>query len=629
MIDLRLWRIVLLAVPVALVVGMFSLQEVPHPAEPALPPDAFEGEAAEALARDLAREYPSPRPGSAEDEGLGEAVLERFKEISSIEVSEQRFTGDYDGDEVELRNLIGILPGPSERQVAVMAHRDVIEGTGAASTIASTAALLEIASTFAGSTHEKTLVFVSTDGGSIGALGARRFARDYSDAALLDAVIVLSQPAADNPVQPLMVPWSTGTQSTSIRLAQTAASTVSSELDMPSGDESPLSDVLRLALPSALGEQGPLVQEGFDSVRLSSSGELPPPAAEDTEGAVDAGTLGRFGRATLSLMLAVDVARDRLEHGPGTYIGLAGNLLPGWTLALLALALLLPPAAVGFGGLAVTAGSPWQALRAIGWVAWRAVPMLIGFALLMLGALVGLIPSPEFPFVPGSEALGLGGTAAVVVATLAFAVAAFLLRPLLPPPPGLARLASPAAISMAALAGFGIWLVNPYLALLVAVGLQLWVLAAAGIGPGRLAAAGWVLVGLLPALAAVAALAGRFDAGAGVVEDLLYMFTGGQLSNRLGVLVCLLLAAGVALVAARGEPRSVEQFSLRAMVARGRELGRERERGRPPEAEDEVPEEPQELDEDGRLEEPPPEEPARDPRMWSKPPASISLPSSA
>ena len=615
MIDLRLWRIVLLAVPLALVVAMFSLQEIPRPAEPGLPPDAFETEAAATLARDLARAHPSPRPGSDQDEGLAEAVLARFKEISSMEVSEQRFSGSYRGDEFELRNLIGILPGPSERQVAVIANRDVLTGSGAASTIASTAALLEIASAFAGSTHEKTLVFVSSDGGSIGALGARRFAEDYSDAALLDAVIALSQPAAAEPQEPLMLPWSTGTESTSIRLARTAAATVSAEAGRPAGDEGPISDIFRLAIPSALGEQGPLVEMGFDSVRLSSSGELPPPPDLDEPSEVSSVTLGRFGRAALSLMLAVDAAREPLEHGPGTYIGLAGNLLPGWTLALLALALLLPPAVVGFGGVAVTAGSPTQAARAIGWVALRAVPFLLGFVLLALAGLVGLLPSPEFPFLPGAEDLGLGGKVAVAITAAAFAASGFLLRPLLAPPPSLAALAPAAAVSLSALTGFGIWLVNPYLGLLVALGLQLWVLAASEVVPGRLAAAGLVLAGLIPALAAVAALADRFDAGFGVVLDLLFMFTGGQLPVLLGLLACLLAGTGIAIVAARGEDKGeAGGMSLRGMVARGRELEREREPVRAQDEEDEQ-------------EEVPPEEPAEDPRMWSKPPASSSLPS--
>ena len=616
MIDLRLWRIVLLAVPLALVVAMFSLQEVPRPAEPGLPPDAFETEAAASLARDLARAHPSPRPGSDQDEALAEAVLARFKEINSMEVSEQRFSGSDGDEEVELRNLIGILPGPSERQVAVIANRDVLTGTGAASTIASTAALLEIASAFAGSTHEKTLVFVSSDGGSIGALGARRFAEDYSDAGLLDAVIALSQPAAPDPEQPLMLPWSTGSESTSIRLARTAAATIAAEAGQPAGDEGPISDVFRLAIPSALGEQGPLVEMGFDSVRLSSSGELPPPPGLDGEGEVSSVTLGRFGRAALSLMLAVDEAREPLEHGPGTYIGLAGNLLPGWTLAMLALALLLAPAVVGFGGVAAAAGSPMEAVRALGWVTLRAVPFLLVFVLLALAALVGLVPSPEFPFLPGAEGLGLGGKIAVAIAAVAFAVSAFLLGPLLPPPPSLAALAPASAVSLAAVTGFGIWLINPYLGLLVALGLQLWVLAAGGVAPGRLAAAGLVLAGLIPALAAVAALAGRFDTGLEVALDLLFMFTGGQLPGLLALLACMLAGTGLAIVAARGEAGGEGGgLSLRGLVARGREL----ERRRDPE--------PAQEEEEEEEEEAPPEEPARDPRMWSKPPASSSSPS--
>ena len=643
MIDLRLWRIVLLAVPLALLVAMFSLQEVPQPAEPALPPDAFEAEAASSLARDLARAHPSPRPGSDQDEALAEAVLARFKEISSMEVSEQRFSGSYGGEDVELRNLIGILPGPSERQVAVIAHRDVLEGTGAASSIASTAALLEIARAFAGSTHEKTLVFVSSDGGSIGALGARRFGEHYSDAGLLDAIIVLSQPAAENPFQPLMLPWSTSTASTSIRLARTAGVTVSDEVDRPAGDEGPLTDIFRLAIPSALGEQGPLVEMGFDSVRFSSSGELPPPPDLDEEGDVSSDTLGRFGRAALSLMLSVDAAREPLEHGPSTYIGLAGNLMPGWTLALLALALLLAPAVAGFSAVAVTAGSPMQAARAFGWVALRAVPFLLWFVLLALAALAGLVPSPEFPFLPSAQDLGTGGTISVVIATLAFAISAFLLRPLLPPPPSLAALAPAAAVSLAAIVGFGIWLINPYLALLLALGLQLWVLAAGGVGRGRLAAAGLVLAGLIPALAAVAALADRFDAGFGVAWDVLFMFTGGQLPDSLALLACLLAGTALAIVAARGAAAAGEEhLSLRGMVARGRRLEQHRARRRgAAETDDEVPPAPEaeEGDDEPVLEEPaqeeplppeepPPEEPARDPRMWSKPPASSSSPSS-
>src|SRR5262249_23745002 len=155
-----------------------------------------------------------------------------------------------------------------------------------------------------GSAHHKTLVFVSTDGSSIGALGARRFVRDYSDAGLLDAAIVLSQPAVQEPRAPLVIPWSTGAQSTASQLADTANSTVSKETATPAGDEGPLSDLFRLALPAGLGDQGPLIQAGLPAVRLSSDGELPIDPARDTPENFRPDTFDRFGRAALSLILA-------------------------------------------------------------------------------------------------------------------------------------------------------------------------------------------------------------------------------------------------------------------------------------------------------------------------------------
>ena len=115
MIDLRLWRTALLAVPLALVIAMFSLQEVPRTLEPSISPDAFDGEAAATLAKDLAEQHPAPQPGSDSDKALGDLVEARFKEIEGAEVSEQSFTGSFDGDDVDLRNLILILGSPSAR----------------------------------------------------------------------------------------------------------------------------------------------------------------------------------------------------------------------------------------------------------------------------------------------------------------------------------------------------------------------------------------------------------------------------------------------------------------------------------------------------------------------------------
>src|SRR5262245_4809885 len=429
MIDLRLYRYALLAVPVVALIAMFSLQDVPRDLPSGIPPDAFDPGSAVPLAKELGTAAPYPTPGSAADERMAERVKGNFSAIDGATVAEQRFDGSFDGHDVHLRNLIATLPGASHRQVALIASRDVAQGSGATTSAAATAAMLEIADSFSGTAHQKTLVFVSSDGGSIGALGAKRFIRDYSDKGLLDAAIVLSQPALSNPTAPLVIPWSTGPQSTASQLAETANSITSKELATPAGDEGPNGDLFRLALPAGLGEQGPLIEAGLPAVRLSADGELPVEPGRDVPESFDNDTFARFGRDALSLVLTLDASPGAVEQGPEGYIGLAGNLMPGWTVALLALSLLLPAGLAAGSGLAAAARSPIEAVRGGVWTLLRALPFLAALVVILFTALVGLLPSPEFPFDPRIEGLGTGGTVAVLLAFLLYCAIPFFLRP--------------------------------------------------------------------------------------------------------------------------------------------------------------------------------------------------------
>ncbi len=620
MIDLRLYRYALLAVPLAAVIAMFSLQSVPSPLSGGVPPDAFDPATAAPLAKQLAESAAYPSPGSDADNAMAEQVKQHFSSIDGATVAEQRFGGSFHGQDVDLRNLIATLPGESDRQIALIAPRDVAQGSGAVTTAAATAAMLQIADGFSGSSHRKTLVFVSTDGSSIGAQGAKRFIRDYTDAGLLDAAIVLSQPAVQDPVAPLVIPWSTGPQSTASQIDETANSIVSKETGTPAGDEGPLSDLFRLALPAGLGEQGPLVEAGLPAVRLSSDGELPLDPAQDTPDGFNTDTFSRFGRASLAMILALDASPAAVEHGPSGYIGLAGNLLPGWTIAMLALALLFPVVLGAGAGLASSARSPIEAVRGFLWAGLRAVPFLGALLILLAAALVGLLPGPDFPFDPRVEGLGLGGTISVAVALLGYGAIAFFMRPLRPPPPPAAGTAAPAAVLLACVAALGVWAVNPYLAVLVALGLQAWLLAATRLG-GWPAVAGLLLLGLLPLGALVANLASRFDAGLGVWHDLLLMLADGQIGVSLAVLGCLIAGAGVAILALGGGPRRPStEIPVDGEISVRRQA---------PPAEPEPPKEPPEED-PGTEPDVPPEpaqpEPERDPRLWSKPRGSITPP---
>ena len=304
---------------------------------------------------------------------------------------------------------------------------------------------------------------------------------------------------------------------------------------------------------------------------------------------------------------------------------MAGNLLPGWTIALLALSLLVPVGLAAGFGLASSARSPAQAARGGLWAALRALPFLGALVVLLATALVGLLPSPDFPFDPRIESLGLGGTIAVVIAVLFYCTVAFFLRPLRPPPPAAASGAAPAALLIAAFATLAVWALNPYLALLVAVGLQAWLWAAAQPPAGRLGAGGLILVGLLPIVALAANLAGRLGAGAGVWHDLVLMLADGQIGTTLALLGCLLAGAGVAIVAAAGtvggRPRSREP---EMQIDRPGEISVRRQDGA---GEPEPPDERESgEDEEPESSEPAQPEPERDLRLWSKPRGWISPP---
>jgi hypothetical protein len=269
--------------------------------------------------------------------------------------------------------------------------------------------------------------------------------------------------------------------------------------------------------------------------------------------------------------------------------------------------------ATAAAGLAESARSPGEAARGIVWTFVRVLPFLGALIVIYLAALVGLLSKPEFPFDPANLGLGRGGTIAVVLAILAYGTCAFFLRPLAPPPPRAAATATSAALLVASLATLAVLGKNPYLGLLLAIGLQFWLLAAARLAGGKAAAAGLVIVGTVPVMLAVGDLAGRFDAGLGVWQDLLSMFTGGQVSGLLVLLGCVLAGVGVALVAAagRGPAPPAPEMSISASRAEQQPEPAEPE----PEPEPAQPEP-----------EPEPAEPEPDSRLWSKPRGSSSSP---
>jgi hypothetical protein len=546
--DFRVYRFAWLPAFVAFVVLMFSFEPTPEPLEPTLVPSGFDGTRAESGARAVVEAGRERPPGSAGDSAVADLVSERFSAVGAGIVTEQTFDSSFEGSAVELRNVILTLPGESDRTVVVLAARDSTRPDGAVSSAAATGVLLELAGILGTSEHAKQVVLVSTDGGSAGAAGAREFAREAADPDAIDAAIVIGPPAAPEPGGNFVVRTSTGRDSASIQLVRTAQLAISEQASLDPALSGTFEELARLALPTGLGEQAVLIDEDVDAVGLSSTGERLPAASQDTLAELDSETLTSFGNAALASVLAVDGTAAPPVHGPETYVRFAGNLVPGWALAMLALTLILPAAVAAFDAIARAARRRAGAIPALGWAALLPLPLLAGLVILFLLALVGLVPDPAYPFDP--DRFGFDAAAAlalVVVVTTATTgyVATGIWRPPALPREVLAPALGVIAIVATALA----WLLNPFLALLVAPVAHAWLLAA-GERPGRGAIAVAVTVAIVPLTLAVAVVAAALDLGLEAPWQFLLMVTGGQIGPLTAACVCAWLASLAGLIVA-------------------------------------------------------------------------------
>jgi hypothetical protein len=552
-IDFRVYRAAFLPALVAIVVLLFALQVPPAPVTPVVAPAEFDENAASKIARQIVEAAPVRTPGSEGDAAIGDLVERRFRAVRDGQVAEQRFTGSLDGKDVQLRNLILTLPGPSPQNVVVMASRDSASGPGAASSAAATATLLELVKELANTTHTKTLTFVSTDGGSDGALGAGQFASQFPQRDLIDGAIVLWQPGSATRHQPSLLQTSDGPRSTSSGLARTAARTLTDQTGTKPQEQGLMGELAGLAFPTGLGDQAVMIGRGIDAVGLSSAGERPLPPSGDQPANLSTSALGDFGRASLLLAVTLDAVPGPPDHGPSAYVTLSGSLVPGWTLALLALTLVLPAAVASFDGLARGLRRRRRIGWALAWCASRGLPPLAALLFFYVLTGLGIVASPTFPFDPGRFGAGAGEIVVMTLLGLIVLGGYYAIRGWRVPS-GLATDAAVPALGLISVAAVLLaWLVNPYLALLLAPVAHVWLLDAR-----RERRIPWpvVLVGaviaLLPVAAALGNVVSRLELGSSAPWQLLLMVGDGQIGFGTMFALCMLAGYMVGVVAVAG-----------------------------------------------------------------------------
>jgi hypothetical protein len=333
-----------LLVALPLLLAAFTITKPPALPPPALPP-AFDGAVASQLARELAHDYPDRTPGSAGALGAANWVSDQL-ELYGYRLQRDRFSAEIPGrGRVELANLVAVVQGASDRAIVVMAHRDTAAAeSGTNDNASGTAALIELARSYAPSistTSEPprpshTLVFVSTDGGAFGALGAARFAE--RSAYRNDALAVISLDGIGGLGAPRLAIGGDTARSPAASLVRTTAVRILEQSGEEPGHASALRQLLDLGFPFAPGEQGAFVARGVPAVTVATVPEEHAPRPGEL---LDPERLGELGRATQNLMGSLDAGLE-LTRGTASYVYLGTRIVRGWAIELVLLSALLP-----------------------------------------------------------------------------------------------------------------------------------------------------------------------------------------------------------------------------------------------------------------------------------------------
>jgi hypothetical protein len=335
----RLYRTAWVLVAVPVLVLAFSVARPEPLPRPDLPP-AFDEASARQFASDYARRFPDRSPGTPGAAQAVEWVAARFGEFG-LEREREDFSAVVAGEgRIRLVNVAGVAPGPSPHTIVVMAHRDNVgRSPGAVDNASGIGALLELARNIRTIAHAHTFVFLTTDGGAFGGLGAAQFARTWAHANQIVAVVNLDSVGGAG--APRLQFAGDAPRSPAATLVATTDARILDETRQAATRPSAGAQLLDLAFPFTLYEHGPFVVAGLPAITITTSGDRPTRPEGDTLAAIDARRLGEIGRSANALLVSLDEAGE-IAGGTGSYVYMGSRLLRGWTIQFVLLAALTP-----------------------------------------------------------------------------------------------------------------------------------------------------------------------------------------------------------------------------------------------------------------------------------------------
>jgi hypothetical protein len=339
-----------LLVGIPLLIAAFTVfHPQPLPA-PTLRPD-FDGATTRLTAEQFANNNPDRVPGSPGARRAANWVAQRLDQYG-LELGRERFHAKIPGQgDVELENVLAVRQGRSKEQIVVVAHRDNTGASpGANDNGSGTAALLELARSYATPQApprppqpNHTILFLSSDAGSFGGLGADYFIEHYRYRDRVVAVVDLDSIAGSG--RPHLVFSGDTPRFASAVLVRTAAARLAEQTGAEPTWPRAFSQLVDLAFPLSLYEQAPFVAHGVAALALTTSGDRPPPAFGDTPDRLNGARMTRIGRSSQALLESLDDDVE-LAEGTSSYLYLGARAVRGWAVVLILFTAMLPALAV-------------------------------------------------------------------------------------------------------------------------------------------------------------------------------------------------------------------------------------------------------------------------------------------
>jgi hypothetical protein len=387
---------------VALVLALLTLFALRPISIPPLSdaPTTFDGQRAMGDLRKLAEGYPKRAAGSDAANRAAIWLAERIKDIG-LEPHIEGFVTRIDGENTALQNVWAVSKGETSESILLIADRESppLSTQGANDNASGVAMLLELARVFTLQSHDRSIVFLWTDGDAYGAVGARQFLAAHLDMRMT-SVLSVRRVATARPRSIRLDGWSDSDQVTPAWFWALASSAGTTEAKLRTPVPFVLTQLVRLSMPVGGGSQAPFVALGLPALSISAQGDLQQPQ-NDTVGSVSADALGRVGRAVERMVATLDGDATPRPGSSSSVFFSRSRALPGPAVQLAIFFLIAPLALVTVDLYAASRrrrrrlGPAWL-LYVVRFAPWCAMLVFVYFL-----NLVGLLPrSPGGGFPP-------------------------------------------------------------------------------------------------------------------------------------------------------------------------------------------------------------------------------------